>query len=241
MSQRCKDCDNLIILRDVGNGKCSHCHGSGTKNTFANDISGVDTKCSKCKGSGRCPTCNGTGQVSATAPAAANSAPAPILTAGPPATDVEKAWYLLCDRSDFLDQQTVEQFTARLKPVPIAVGLHNFTAETCPVCGSRGQFRIRTLGSLKHSGCGAHWYMRPGGYMAYQVGQIFHVGARAGGSMKDDAYRKGDRTGGIVNGIVGFLFGAVFRAALAVALIPIQAGISLASSKPAPAKPSGKA
>jgi hypothetical protein len=50
--------------------------------------------------------------------------------------------------------------------------------------------------------------------------------------MKDDADRKGDRSGGIVNAIFGFLFVAVFRAALAVVLIPLQAVVSLAQSKP---------
>jgi hypothetical protein len=51
--------------------------------------------------------------------------------------------------------------------------------------------------------------------------------------MKDDADRKGDRSGGIINAIFGFLFVAIFRAALAVVLIPIQAVVSLAQSKPA--------
>jgi hypothetical protein len=81
--------------------------------------------------------------------------------------------------------------------------------------------------------------MGPGGYIVFQIGQVFHSGIRAGGSMKDDADRKGDRSGGIVYGIFAFLFVAVFRAALAVVLIPIQAIVSLTQTKPGAAPGSG--
>lgn len=236
MAQQCKDCDSIIILGKRGNGKCSSCHGRGTKNTIVNDISGSDTKCWKCKGTGTCSTCRGSGIVASTtasapAPTVTHAEPRPVLT-----SDLEKGWYRLCNSSDFIPQSTVEQYTDQLKAtrnhVAIAVGLSNFTGETCPKCGSRGQFKIHVLGSLRHPDCSANWYIGPGSYILYQLGQIFHTGIRAGGSMKDDADRKGDRSGGIVNAIFGFLFVAVFRAALAVVLIPLQAVVSLAQSKP---------
>jgi hypothetical protein len=116
--------------------------------------------------------------------------------------------------------------------VAIAIGLSDFTGETCKKCGRRGHFKIHFLGSLQHPECAANWYVSPGTYMLYQLGQVFHAGSRAGGSMKEDADRKGDRSGGIINGIFGFLFVAIFRAALAVVLIPIQAAVSLMQSKP---------
>jgi hypothetical protein len=168
---------------------------------------------------------------SAPAPTVTHAEPRPVLT-----SDLEKGWYRLCNSSDFIPQSTVEQYTDQLKAtrnhVAIAVGLSDFTGETCPKCGSRGQFRIHVLGSLRHPDCSANWYIGPGSYILYQLGQIFHTGIRAGGSMKDDADRKGDRSGGIVNAIFAFLFVAVFRAALAVVLIPLQAVVSLAQSKP---------
>ena len=236
MAQQCKDCDSIIILGNRGNGKCSSCHGRGTKNTIVNDISGSDTKCWKCKGTGTCSTCRGSGIVASTtasapAPTVTHAEPRPVLT-----SDLEKGWYRLCNSSDFIPQSTVEQYTDQLKAtrnhVAIAVGLSDFTGETCPKCGSRGQFKIHVLGRLRHPDCSANWYIGPGSYILYQLGQIFHTGIRAGGSMKDDADRKGDRSGGIINAIFGFLFVAVFRAALAVVLIPIQAVVSLAQSKP---------
>jgi hypothetical protein len=45
--------------------------------------------------------------------------------------------------------------------------------------------------------------------------------------MKDEADRKGDRSGGWIYGIFGFLFVGVFRAALAVVLIPLHAVVTL--------------
>lgn len=237
MAQQCKDCDSTLIIENRGNGKCSSCHGRGTKNTIVNDISGSDTKCWKCKGTGACPTCGGSGRVASTAasglpPRAAHVEPTPVLT-----SDLEKGWYRLCNSSDFIPESTVEQYTSQLKATrnhaAIAVALSDFTGETCPKCGSRGQFKIHFLGSLRHPECTASWYVGPGTYILYQFGQVFHSGIRAGGSMKDDADRKGDRSGGIINAIFGFLFVAVFRAALAVVLIPIQAVVSLAQSKPA--------
>jgi hypothetical protein len=60
---------------------------------------------------------------------------------------------------------------------------------------------------------------------------VVHTGIRAGGSIKDDSDRKGER-GGWVAGVLGFTMAAVFRLALAVVLIPIQAIVSLSQSKP---------
>jgi hypothetical protein len=235
---KCKDCDNIIILENRGSGKCSNCHGSGTKNTITNDISGADTKCSKCKGTGTCSTCAGTGKIASAAtnnavPKVAHLFPSTILT-----SDLENDWYGLCSSSDFIHESTVEQYTTQLKATrkqaAIAVGLSDFTGHACSKCGSRGQFKIHFLGRLRHPECGANWYTNPGAYTMYQIKQIFHSGIRAGGTMKDDADRKGDRSGGIINAIFGFLFVAAFRGALAIILIPIQVIASLIQAKPTP-------
>jgi hypothetical protein len=65
---RCPDCESLVVtsIPERGNGKCSNCHGRGTTNTIANDISGSGTKCPKCNGTGACQTCNGSGEAADT-------------------------------------------------------------------------------------------------------------------------------------------------------------------------------
>jgi len=65
MAKRCPSCDSVVILSlpDAGNGKCSNCHGRGTTNTIVNDISGSNSKCWKCKGTGICLTCGGSGRL----------------------------------------------------------------------------------------------------------------------------------------------------------------------------------
>ena len=60
LMSKCPDCDGGMFK---GDGKCSKCHGSGTLNTILNDISGEDTECRQCRGSGECPTCRGEGLV----------------------------------------------------------------------------------------------------------------------------------------------------------------------------------
>jgi hypothetical protein len=52
--RRCLDCDGGIF---TGDGRCSHCHGSGVNLNLASDI----PKCLSCDGSGVCKTCGGTG------------------------------------------------------------------------------------------------------------------------------------------------------------------------------------
>ena len=73
--------------------------------------------------------------------------------------------------------------------------------------------------------------MGTGSYIGYQISQIFHTGARAAGNLKDDADKKGDRSGGWINGVVGFMMVAVFRAALAVVLIPVHCVAKLTSDR----------
>jgi hypothetical protein len=237
MAQQCKDCDNVVILESRGNGKCSNCHGRGTTNTIVNDISGADTKCWKCRGTCVCSSCSGSGRIAAkSATSAAVPKIAPLPSTPILSSDLERSWYRLCSSSDFISAAAVDQYTGQLKATgnhaAIAVGLSDFSGETCAKCGAFGQFKIHFLGRLQHPDCGASFYIGPGAYMLFQLGQVFHTGIRAGGSMKDDADRKGDRSGGIINGIFGFLFVAVFRASLAVVLIPIQVVVSLTQSKP---------
>ena len=51
---RCSDCDGGFFH---GNGKCSHCHGSGVNLNLASDL----PRCVYCDGTGECATCKGTG------------------------------------------------------------------------------------------------------------------------------------------------------------------------------------
>jgi hypothetical protein len=236
MAQQCPECQSTVVLQNRGNGKCSNCAGRGTTNTFISDISGTDTKCSKCKGNGRCPRCGGTGQVAGSATVARTTTvkhvePKPEVTI----SDLEKAWYGLCDSSKFISEEIGEHFVSRLKAAgkhaAVVVGLSKFTRQTCPKCGEQGQFKIQFLGHLEHPPCGHQWYVGPGSYIGFQFEQIFHTGIRPGGAIKEDADRKDDRAGGWIQGILVFLCVAVFRAVLAVALIPIQAIVSLNQAK----------
>lgn len=54
---RCPDCDSGIL---TGDGRCKHCHGSGTNLNLASDI----PQCFACKGTGICQTCDGNGSFS---------------------------------------------------------------------------------------------------------------------------------------------------------------------------------
>ncbi len=143
----------------------------------------------------------------------------------------EKAWYALCDNSDFMSDETVRHYSEALRAgshhVAFVIGLSGFTGYRCPRCGEPGQFKIRFLGRIAHPVCGWSGYMGTGAYIGHQLAQIFHTGIRAGGSMKDDADRKGDRSGGWIYGIFTFLFVGVFRAALAVVLIPLHILVAL--------------
>src|SRR5262249_24108021 len=53
---RCPDCDSGMLN---GDGRCSHCHGSGTNLNFASDV----PQCLFCKGTGVCQSCGGDGMI----------------------------------------------------------------------------------------------------------------------------------------------------------------------------------
>jgi hypothetical protein len=53
---RCPDCDSGVV---TGDGRCSHCHGSGTNLNLASDI----PQCLFCKGTCVCQTCGGDGMI----------------------------------------------------------------------------------------------------------------------------------------------------------------------------------
>jgi hypothetical protein len=157
-------------------------------------------------------------------------------SAGPRASDAEKAWYQFCDMSEFISLDIAREFFERLKGTvgsmaAYYVGLHKFYQMDCPSCGVPGYFKAHFLGAVSHPACGARWYVSPGAYIGYQVADVYHSGLRAGGAMKHNADRKGDRAS-IVDGLIGFLFGVVFRGALAAALIPVQAVVSLSQANP---------
>jgi DnaJ-class molecular chaperone len=53
-SSVCLNCDEHTFL---GNGRCSHCHGSGVNLRLTSD----EPKCPACGGTGICATCGGEG------------------------------------------------------------------------------------------------------------------------------------------------------------------------------------
>ncbi len=142
----------------------------------------------------------------------------------------EKTWYALCNSSDFIPEEIVSRYQealfARGKHVTIAVGLSDFTAHVCPRCVASGQFKTHFLGRLRHPSCGWTGYIGTGSYIAFQFAQTIHSGIRAGGSVKEDADKKGEKHSW-VTGLFVFLFVGVFRAAAAVVLVPLHLHISL--------------
>ena len=60
----CEDCDGTS-WNDLGDGKCSTCHGSGYEGAVDQFVDGVtgedDQSCSACNGSGVCQSCSGKG------------------------------------------------------------------------------------------------------------------------------------------------------------------------------------
>ena len=148
-------------------------------------------------------------------------------------TLLEKQWYALCDSSAFIAKYMVDYYVAALNAqgsqVTVVIGLHNFTGHTCPKCGEQGQFKIRFLGRLEHPDPECRWtgYMGIGSYIGFQITQVFHIGIRVGGSMKEDSDNKGDRSGGWINGLLVFLFVGICRALMAVALIPLHTIVAL--------------
>jgi len=64
--QRCADCDSVVLtIPERGDGRCRHCHGSGSIHSPATTFTGQRDKCSDCSGTGQCQTCGGKGMVTA--------------------------------------------------------------------------------------------------------------------------------------------------------------------------------
>jgi hypothetical protein len=55
---KCPDCDGGVL---TGDGRCKHCHGSGTNLNLASDV----PQCLFCTGTGVCQACGGEGWYSA--------------------------------------------------------------------------------------------------------------------------------------------------------------------------------
>jgi hypothetical protein len=137
----------------------------------------------------------------------------------------EKAWYGLCNSTDFIPDELVDYYKAALfargNQAAFVVGLSKFTSHECPRCGVKGQFRVHFLGHLRHPSCGWDGYMGTGSYVGFQFAQTIHSGVRAGGSVKEDADNKGEKHTW-VTGLFAFLSVGVLRAAAAVVLIPLH-------------------
>ena len=59
---KCQDCSGEHIFdKDMGDGKCGVCDGSGVNPNLADVVMG-DEMCPSCSGSGVCQTCRGSGE-----------------------------------------------------------------------------------------------------------------------------------------------------------------------------------
>lgn len=67
--ERCPDCNGeaLLSFGSKGDGKCNECEGTGIGSIIGSAMDFVtgweEGKCSRCGGSGACPTCNGEGEI----------------------------------------------------------------------------------------------------------------------------------------------------------------------------------
>lgn len=228
---KCPDCNSVVILSipERGDGKCRHCYGRGW---VAIPILGEKAPCPFCHGSAQCKRCGGGGRVQD--PPKSTDTPKPVQPVETPPVDLselERLWYALCERSEFIPQDEVATYTKALvaggKTAAVHVGLSKFTQQACLDCNAEGQFKVHFLGLLRHTGCGWTGYMGPLPYIVFQFVQVIHTGIKAGGSMKDSA----DSKGGWMDGLFGFVFGAAFRAVSAVVLIPLHMLVGLAQKR----------
>ncbi len=170
------------------------------------------------------------------------ASPSPQVVPPIQISDTERAWFRLCDDSEFIPTATAREHWERLKntganPTVYMIGLHPFYELSCPHCGATGHYKGRILGRVRHPECGFTWYVRPPHYIRKQLAAAFHSGVRLGGSAKDEAARKGDRVGGWMQGFLVFYFVAAFRLVFAIiVLIPIQTAVSLGQQKSAALK-----
>jgi hypothetical protein len=89
--------------------------------------------------------------------------------------EAEQAWYRLCSTAEFIPEQTLKEFRRALprrrRRAAMAEGLREFTEARCPVCGTRGHFRVGQMGRLTHPGC-TSWLMPAGAYVARVALQV---------------------------------------------------------------------
>jgi len=62
----CPDCDGESLFDDeIGDGKCSECHGTGLEldplEALVEALGDEPQTCKECEGSGKCQTCKGDG------------------------------------------------------------------------------------------------------------------------------------------------------------------------------------
>lgn len=66
---RCPDCYSvkILLIGDEGDGLCSECYGTGHSQIIFDQLidgmTGEETECLECNGTGQCQTCGGTGVV----------------------------------------------------------------------------------------------------------------------------------------------------------------------------------
>jgi len=150
-------------------------------------------------------------------------------------TQTQKELYDYRDKNDFIDETTVNSFKQRLEaegnPNSLSYALEKFISQACPNCGTSGAYKWHFLGQLNHPGCGWSWYVGPGAYIVAQLKGVFRTGAEIGGDILVDSEKKGE-SGGCIGAMFGFIFGVCFRLPFALIMIPIQAIVSLAQTKP---------
>ncbi|MBU1172882.1 MAG: hypothetical protein KKD44_25260 [Proteobacteria bacterium] len=138
---------------------------------------------------------------------------------------------------DFVPTETIEDYGARLENEgnehTLIYVLNDFKLAECPRCGTAGAYKWHFLGKLNHPECGYAWFVTPGNYIGAQIKGVFRTGMDLGGSLGDDADKKGEgAASGCLSIVIGFLMGAMFRLPFALAMIPIQALARLGQEKP---------
>jgi tetratricopeptide (TPR) repeat protein len=145
----------------------------------------------------------------------------------------QKQFYDYCTNNEFLDSPTIEEFKQRLQAEgnvnTVAFSLEKFVTETCPNCRASGAFKWHFLGKLQHPHCRASWYVSPGIYISKQLRATFTAGRDFAGQSSS----KSKGIEGFFLGLIGFLLGVGFRIPITIAIIPIQAVVSLSQSKSA--------
>ncbi len=149
------------------------------------------------------------------------------------ASELETAWKKICGEN-FIPEALARQFIHELgrtgRRSLAEAGLRPFSRAVCPYCGASGYFRIRSLGRLKHAGCGK-WYLDPARYAGFQLSETLDLGLRTAHTLREHWHAKHGRSRARAAAGLGFIAGSLVRLSLGVTLMPVQVIASLVHSR----------